>query len=205
MCKCDCISIQIHLNQCGCAISSGGSQCAREGPESANGLNPSNVARVRLREPVGRLASQAAIRPHVMRTSHLARPGQSCGQRIADVAAAWLACRNCRGQIPPGPADPLDVYGAAVFRGNPRLRPIRIATMVAPIALVDTEPKRASGLPTTGVHPNAGVAWASIVRPRRYPATRFAQPRQPSPDSTWPPACHGCRRWRCGWSAGYYL
>ena len=34
-------------------VSSGGSQCAREGPESANGLNPSNVARVRRREPLG--------------------------------------------------------------------------------------------------------------------------------------------------------
>ena len=202
MCKCDCISIQIHLNQCGCAY--------RAAEVNARGRARSRrTASIPQTLPACDGASRSAfslsgcIRPHDANIAS-ARPGQSCGQRIAAVAAAWLVCRNCRGQIPAGPADSLDVFGIAVFCGSPRPRLIRLPTIVVPIPLVDTEPTRASGLPATGVHPSAGVAWASIVRPRRYPAIRFAQPRQPSPDSTWPPACHGCRRWRYGWSAGDY-
>ena len=164
MCKCDCISIQIHLNQCGCVF--------RAAEVNALGMDRSRrTASIPQKLPACDCGSRLAfslsgcIRPHDANITS-ARPGQSCAQRIAAVAAAWLVCRNCRGQIPPGPADPLDVFGTAVFCGSPRLRLIRLPTIVAPIPLVDTEPKRASGLPTTGVHPNAGVAWASIVRPR---------------------------------------
>ena len=71
-------------------ISSGGSQCARHGPESANRLNPSNVARVRRREPrshsAGATCARCAGGSAIVPTGGWRRPRRHCAEaaRFAD-------------------------------------------------------------------------------------------------------------------------